>query len=161
TVGSLQDFSEYSTSDTFGAHQFGATIGNRFGPFAFWLAAQQTTSDSQPLTIVTATRPASPSGAGTPLTGAFDTLNRTGQPIVVLGASGFEHQVQDNISLRASYDFTPHTTLTLGLGRFGNETDATAESYLHNASGGVIYSGGPYNINGYQYTLGANSFSNG
>jgi iron complex outermembrane receptor protein len=160
-LGSLQNFSEYGTHDDYGAHQFGATIGNRFGPFAFWIAAEQTTSDSQPLTFTTLTQPASPSGAGTPLTGAFGTTNRTGPPIVVTGAGGFEHQVQDNISLHASYDLTSDTTLTLGLGRFGNDTDSHAQSYLRDTSGATVYAGGPFNINGYQYTIGASSFSNG
>ena len=160
-VGSLQNFREYATKDDYGAQQLGATLGDRWGPFALWLAIQQTTSDSQPLTIATLTRPASPSTAGTPLPGAINTVNRTGAPIVVIGAGGLEHQVQDNITLRASYDLSPDTTLTFGLGRFGNDTDGSVQSYLTNASGAAVYSGGPFNINGYQYTIGASTFSNG
>ncbi len=86
--GSTQHFNQYATEDNFGAHQLSANFGDRIGRFSFWLGATRTESDSHPLTYVTAARPASPSGAGTVLTGAFADLNRTGAPIVVLGAGG-------------------------------------------------------------------------
>jgi len=159
-VGSLQYFEQYATEDEYGAGQLGATIGDRFGPFSFWLSAQQTESDSHPLAYVTAARPASPSGAGTPLAGAFDTVNRTGAPVVVLGAGALEHQVQDNITLRLSYDLSTSTTLTYGVGRFGNETEADVQSSLHDASGQTRFAGGPFNINGYNYNVAASAFSN-
>jgi iron complex outermembrane receptor protein len=160
-VGSLQDFRQYATKDTYGAHQFSGTIGDRFGDVAFWLGASATDSDSQPLTYVTANRPALPSLAGTVLTGAFNTLNRTGAPIVVTGAGGFEHQKQDNVKLKVSWDVTPETTIAYSLGRFGNDTESTVESYLRNGVGTTIYSGGPFNINGYAYpSIAASAFSN-
>ncbi|MES1202690.1 MAG: TonB-dependent receptor [Pseudomonadota bacterium] len=158
--GSLQHFHQYITKDDFGAHQFAATFGDRFGPFSFWLSAQQTQSDSQPLAYATATRPAAPSAAGTPLTGAFTDLNRTGAPIAVLGAAGFEGQTQDNLKLKLAWDFTPQTHLMFTLGRFGNDTKSTVQSYLRNAAGDTVYAGGPFNIGGYNYTVAATTFSN-
>jgi len=80
--GSLQDFSQYATSDNYGAWQASGAIGNRLGPVSFWLFGTHTESDSQPLAYVTATRPASPSASGAPLTGAFADFNRAGAPIV-------------------------------------------------------------------------------
>ncbi len=161
-AGSSDHFEEYATSKDFGAVQGGFNIGDRFGPFAFWFGAVRTQSDSQPLTYVTATRPASPSTAGTPLTGAFDTFNRTGAPIVVLGEGGLEHQVQDNLKLKLNWDFDPNTTLAYTIGRFGNNTDSSVNTYLRDAGGNRVYAGGPFNINGYQYSsIAASSFSNG
>lgn len=159
-VGSVQRFEELATKDDYGAVQIGGVIGQRWGKLGVRLAAQQTTSDSQPVVISTLTRPATPSAAGAPLTGAIASSNRTGQPIAVVGAGGLEHKVQDNITLRASYEVTPTTTLTVGLGRFGNDTESDVASYLRNASGGTVYAGGPFNIGGYAYTIGAATFSN-
>jgi|CXWL01.1.fsa_nt_gi iron complex outermembrane receptor protein len=159
-AGSLQAFEQYATDDSFGAHQMSAAIGDRFGSFSFWLGAQRTESESQPLAYATATRPAAPSAAGAPLTGAFADRNRTGAPIVVLGASGLEHQVQDNVKLRARWNIDSDTHLTYSIGRFGNDTDSTVNSYLRNGAGQTVYAGGPFNISGYSYALAANAFSN-
>jgi iron complex outermembrane receptor protein len=160
-IGSLQDFRQYATDDTYGAHQFSGTIGDRFGDLAFWLGASFTDSNNQPLTYVTANRPASPSGVGTVLSGAFDTRNRAGAPIVVIGAGGLEHQKQDNVKLKLSWDIAPDTTIAYSVGRFGNDTESRVESYLRNGLGATVYAGGPFNINGYSYAnIAASAFSN-
>ncbi|MEP7210686.1 MAG: TonB-dependent receptor [Alphaproteobacteria bacterium] len=170
-VGSSDHFHEYATSDDFGAVQGGLTLGDRIGPFSFWFGATRTESDSQPVTYATATRPtcAPPAtttgclvGTETALSGAVSTFNRTGAPIVVLGEGGLEHQVQDNETLKLAWDFTPQTTLAYTVGRFGNDTDSSANSYLRDASGNAVYAGGPFNINGFRYSsIAASAFSNG
>jgi iron complex outermembrane receptor protein len=160
-TGSSDHFSQYATKDDFGAWQAAGTIGDRFGPVSFWLAATHTDSQSQPLTYVTATRPASPSSAGTVITGAFNDVNRTAAPIVVLGAGGLEDQKQDNLKFKAAWDITPHDTLAYTFGRFANDTSSDVQSYLRNASGATVYSGSGLNINGYSYTVAASAFSNG
>jgi iron complex outermembrane receptor protein len=159
--GSLDHFKEYRTTDDFGAWQGGVNFGNRIGPFSFWIGATRTESDSQPLSYVTATRPSAPSATGTPVTGAVDTFNRTGAPIVVLGEGGLEHQVQDNLKFKLALDVTSDTQLAWTIGRFGNNTDSDAKSYLTNGAGQAVYSGGPLNINGYAYTIAPSAFSNG
>ena len=63
-------------------------------------SANHVDSRSQPLAYVTVARPAA-GGAGTPVTGAFADVNRTGAPICVIGAGGFEHQRQDNLKAQA------------------------------------------------------------
>jgi iron complex outermembrane receptor protein len=159
--GSRQSFSQYATDGDFDARQVSATVGDRVGRLSWWLGGEWTDSDSQPLAFVTATRPAAPSAAGTPLTGAFATRNRLGSPIVVLGAGGFESQTQDNLKLKLAWDFDGGVTLTYAAGRFGNDTDATAQSYLRNAAGQTIYAGGPFNIGGYAYpSIAAGAFAN-
>jgi iron complex outermembrane recepter protein len=158
--GSVQSFDQYATSGDYGAWQASAMIGNRIGPVSFWLAATHTDSDSQPLAYVTATRPVAASSAGTPLSGAFADFNRAGAPIIVLGAGGLEEQSQDNIKLKASWDITDDTSLAYTIGRFANETSSDVESYLRNAAGGAVFSGGPFNIDGYSYSIAASAFSN-
>lgn len=160
-IASLQDFSQYGTDDIFAARQFSATIGDRFDNLAFWLSVSRTESDNHPLVYVTANRPASPSGAGSVLTGAFDDVNRTGAPIVVLGAAGLEDKTQDNMKLKLSWDINAETTATYTVGRFTNTVDATPETWLRNSAGQPVFSGGPFNINGYAYTsIAAGAFSN-
>jgi iron complex outermembrane receptor protein len=159
-TGSLQRFDQYSTKDDYPARQASGIIGDRIGPFSFWLSATHTDSDSQPLAYITATRPASPSSAGTPLTGAFADFNRTGAPIAVLGAGGLEKQKQDNAKFKVQWDITPRDTLAWTIGRFANDTTSDVQSYLRNSAGAEVFSGGPFNIGGYSYTIAASAFSN-
>ena len=158
--GASQSFSKYSDDKHYSTGRFAADIGDRFGPFAFRLSYNHLDSHSQPLTYVTATVPAATSTAGVPVTGAFRDANRTSVPIVVLGSSGLEHQVQDNASGRLTYDFTPTLTLAYTFGLFSNNDDSTVNSYLRNASGAPFYAGA-INIAGRAYNVAASSFSNG
>jgi len=155
-----QSFSKYGDDKSFSTARLAADVGDRFGPFAFRLSYNHLDSHSQPLTYVTATVPAATSPAGTPATGAFNDANRTGVPIVVLGSSGLEHQVQENASGRVTYDVTPSLTLAYAFGLFRNDDDSTVNSYLRDAAGNRLYAG-PLNIAGRAYNLPASSFSNG
>ena len=155
--GSLQTFSQYGTSRTLPATSIGATLGDRFGPLAVFASFSHLTSDSQPLAYVTATR-AAPGNAGIPTSGGYDDVNRAGAAIRVLGAGGFEHQVQDFAKLKLALDVTPDIRLTYIGGLFLNRTDATVDSYLQNANG-PVYSGS-LNIAGNPYSVAASAFSN-
>ncbi len=46
------------------------------------------------------------------------------------------------------------------LGRFANDTSSGVETYLRNAAGAEVFSGGPFNINGRRYTIAASAFAN-
>ena len=155
---SLQSFSQYGTSRTLPATSIGATLGDRFGPLAVFASYSHVTSNSQPLAYITATRAALPGTSGAATSGGYDDVNRAGAAIRVIGAGGFEHQVQDFAKLKLALDVTPDIRLTYVGGLFLNRTDATAESYLQNANG-PVYSG-TLNIAGYPYTVAASAFSN-
>ncbi|CAN5324508.1 TonB-dependent receptor [soil metagenome] len=158
-AGQVQDFQLFAIDDRYRSGEIGAVFGDRRGPFTWRLSGQHVVSNSQPLSIVTATRPASPSAAGTLVTGAVADLNRTGAPIIDIGAGGFEHQVQDNDTLKLTYDVTPALKLAYTLGRFGNDTDASAQTFLRDAAGSPFYSG-TVNVGGYAYAVAASAFSN-
>jgi iron complex outermembrane receptor protein len=153
-----QRFSQYGTQGDFTAWRAGATIGDRRGPFAWWLSASRLDADSQPLSYVTVLRPATPSAAGTAVTGAFADTNRTNAPIFVLGAGGFEHQVQDTLKLKLAWDLTPDVRAVWTGGYFGHADDAHAQSYLKNAMGDAAYDGA-LNIGGYAVSVPASAFS--
>ncbi len=158
-LGSWQSFSQYATDGTYPAWQAVGTVGDRRGPFSWWLGANHVQSRSQPLAYVTAARPAAPGPAGAATTGSFADLNRTGAPIAVLGAGGFEDQAQDNLKLKLAFDATPHLRLAYSLGLFLNDTDSRVESYLRSTAGAPVYSGS-LNLDGYPYTVAASAFSN-
>ncbi|WP_375395010.1 TonB-dependent receptor [uncultured Sphingomonas sp.] len=156
----VQQFDQYATHETLPAYQLGATIGDRFGPLALFASVDHVVSNSQPLLYVTAPRPA-PSIIGAPTTGGFDDLNRTGAPIRVLGASGFEHQVQNHLKLKAALDLTRSIRLTYVGGLFLNDTQAHADSYLTTAATGLPAYAGTFSIDGRAYTVAASAFSGG
>ena len=157
--GAAQDFSLYGTSNTYKAEQVSAILGNRTGPVSWWLSANHLHADTQPLNIITALRPAAPSAAGAPTTGAFMDFNRLGQPIAVLGAGGLEHKNQDNLKAKLALDFTPEWRGTYTVGFFQNDAKSTVDTYLRDAAGNPVYAGASLNIGGYNYNIPASSFS--
>ena len=136
TLGtSVQRFDQYDTRRTLPAYCAAATSGDRFGPLALFASASHVASSSQPLAYITVTG-AAPAGT----TGGFADLNRSGMPITVIGAGGFEHQRQDFYKLKAALDLTNAIRLRYVGGLFLDDTDATAETYL-SANGAPAYPG--------------------
>ncbi len=156
----VQQFDQYATHETLPAYQFGATIGDRFGPVALFASIDHVVSNSQPLLYVTATQPGA-STVGVTTTGGYDDVNRLAVPIRVLGASGFEHQAQDHIKLKAALDLTATMRLTYVGGLFLNDTQAHADSYLTTAATGLPAYAGTFNIDGRAYTVAPSAFSGG
>jgi iron complex outermembrane receptor protein len=157
-VGAWQDFAEYATHQNLGSGEISAYVGDRIGPASFWLSANHLDSTAQPLAFVTLAQPAAASLAGTPVTGAVATLNRTGAPIEVLGAGSIEHQRQDNVKLKLALDLTPTLTAAYSIGLFSNWDTASDQSYLANAAGAPVFAG-QVNIGGRAYNLPASAFS--
>ncbi|HVZ28897.1 MAG TPA: TonB-dependent receptor [Asticcacaulis sp.] len=157
--GGSQAFAKYGDDADYGTARWAGSVGDRFGKAAFRLSFNHLDSRSQPLGYATATVPAANSSSGVVVSGAFDDANRTGAAIKVLGATGLEHQVQDNLSGRLTYDLTPGLTAAYTFGLFRNVDDATVNSYLRDGSGAPVYAGS-LNIGGKAYTVAASAFSN-
>lgn len=158
--GGSQAFAKYGEDGDYGTARWAGSVGNRFGKSAFRLSYNHLDSHSQPIGYATAVVPTTASATGVPVTGAFDDANRAGVAIKVLGATGMEHQVQDNLSGRLSYDLTADLTVAYTFGLFRNQTDGTVNSYLRDGGGAAVYAGG-INISGKAYTVAASAFSNG
>ncbi|HJS45006.1 MAG TPA: TonB-dependent receptor [Rhizomicrobium sp.] len=158
-TGAIQSFSKYSTDETYGTWQLAGGVGDRYGAFSWRFSANHLDSNGQPLGYATLVRPATTSTAGTPLTGAFNDLNRTGAPIVVIGDTGLEHQVQDTNTLKLAYDFENGIHLSYLASLFHQDNDATVRTYLSNAAGTPVYAGNS-NIGGFNYNIAASTFSN-
>lgn len=152
---SVQSFEQYGTDGIFPAWQAGATLGGREGSFAWFASANHVDSQSQPLAYATVARPANPGVAGTPVTGAFADVNRSGAPIFVLGAAGLEDQKQDNLKLKLAWEAGPGLKLTYRGGLFLNDSEAKAKTYL----GGGRFAG-TLNISGRTVNVPASTFGN-
>jgi len=158
--GAWQTFKLYGTNDNYGTYQVNAYVAGQSNGLGWWLSGNHLDSHSQPLGIATVTRPTNPSAAGTPIAGAYADQNRLGAPIAVLGATGFEHQVQDNAKVKLTYDFTSDVRLTYLLGYFQHDNNASAQSYITDAAGTPLYAGS-FNFDGYNYVVAPSVFSNG
>jgi iron complex outermembrane receptor protein len=158
--GAVQSFSKYGDDKSYGTDRFAASLGDRLGDLAFRLSYNHLDSHAQPLTYATATVPPATSAVGVPVNGSFADASRTSVPIQVLGSMGIEHQAQDNLSGRVTWDLTPGVTAAYTFGLFYNNDDSTVNSYLRDATGQPVYAG-PVNIAGRAYTLANSTFSNG
>ena len=153
-----QPFELYNTSTTFTGRQTSASLGNRSGDWSWWINANRTDSEGQPLTFATrAISGAAPAAGAVPVTGAVPGLDRSGAPWLILGTGTEYHTVQDHLKAKLAYDFSPTLRASYTLGYWQNTSDGRAESYLRNAGGAPVYSG-PVSIGGRGYTLAASDF---
>jgi iron complex outermembrane recepter protein len=153
-----QHYSLYGTRDDYDSWQAGVMLGSRYHDLSWRLTGSYLDTRSQPLSIVTLLQPAAPSGTGTPVTGAFMDRNRLGQPIAVIGSGGFETKQLDTVKLKVAYDFTSEWQGSYTVGMFENDIRSRVETYLRNSAGAPVYSGS-VNIGGFNYNIGAGSFS--
>ncbi|HEX2759147.1 MAG TPA: TonB-dependent receptor plug domain-containing protein, partial [Rhizomicrobium sp.] len=138
-LGAVQSFQLYGTSSTPGTWQLSGGVGDRTGAFSWRLSENHMDSTGQPLGLATLARPATPSTAGTVLTGGVNDLNRTGAAIVDIGGAGIEHQVQDTTTLKLAYDLDNGWKLSYLASLFRQDDDSGVDSWLRNSAGAVAY----------------------
>jgi iron complex outermembrane receptor protein len=130
-----QPFSLYSTHNNYLTDQTQLSVGNREGKWSFWVTGSDLYTHSQPLTFVTAgTIP-----AGT--TGGIIAWNKLGQAANVLGAANIQVTNLANAKIKVAYDFTPTLRATYAFGLWDNNSNATAQTYLRDASGQPTFGG--------------------
>jgi iron complex outermembrane receptor protein len=146
-----QPFELYNTSARYRAWQASASVGNKSGDWSWWINANHTDSDGQPLTFPTRLLSAGKaSNGGTAVTGAVLDKNNANAPWYVLGTGTQYHSVQDHLKVKLAYEINPTVRATYTLGIWQAQTDGRSESYLRDANGKVVYSGN-VNINGLAY----------
>jgi iron complex outermembrane recepter protein len=132
----IQNFDLYGTSRSFMTSQTGASVGDRFGNFAFWASGNYQKSNSQPLSYVT---------RGTPLTGttgAYPDSNKLNATANVLGASGLLNTHMTNGKLKAAYDITPTLRASYTFGLWRNDGNSGVQPYISATSSGSPTYGG-------------------
>ncbi|MBW8881119.1 MAG: TonB-dependent receptor, partial [Asticcacaulis sp.] len=126
-----QNFKKYGDDDAYATSHFAGSIGNRIGRFRYRLSLNHLDSQSQPLSYVTA--------ASTPAAGSYGDFSRAGLAVQVLGSSGLEHQIQDTLSGRLTYDLGNATTAAYTFGVFANRDSAAVHTYLRDGGGNPTY----------------------
>ncbi len=150
----VQPFELYGTRRSFHATQASASLGSRSGDWSWWINASHTDSLGHPQTFVTRrVQDGVAGGAGTPVSGAVRATNNAGEPIHVLGTGTQYHTRQDHLKIKLAYDLTPTVRASYTLGHWRNDSKNRPQSYLTNAAGEPVYSGG-IRIDGLQYTAG-------
>jgi iron complex outermembrane receptor protein len=149
---SVQPFKLYGTDDRYRGRQGSIALGNRSGAWSWYLDLSRQDSDGQPLTFPTRYPAATPSSAGTPVSGAVPGRDRTGRDWLLLGAATRYHTVQDHLKAKLAYDVSPTLRATYVFGLWDNDAEGRPESWLRDAAGQPVYSGA-VNIHGGAYTL--------
>lgn len=129
----LQAFNLYKTKDTYRTDQSSATLGHRIGDLSFFIAATSTYSESQPVSVLTATSAV----GGT--TGAISAVNKTGGRADVIGMGGLLRTEMQNIKTKLAYDLTPELKASYTLGFWQNHGRSRTETYLKDARGNPTY----------------------
>lgn len=147
-----QSFNLYGTDETYRGSRVGAFLGNRHDKLRWTLSVGHLDNTGHPMSFATATRQAG-SGADT-VTGYHFDKDPTHVNRVVFGATGIDHNIQDNTKVKLAYDLSPGSRLTYSLGFWRSDSDSNVQSYLRDATGNPVYSGS-VTINGAAYTLSA------
>ena len=144
----VQPFSLYGTDGTFRTSQSSVSLGSKAGDFSWWLAANHSDNEGQPLTFATRLASAgSPSAAGVPVAGAVLVPNSANQPWYVLGASTQYTSAQDHLKARVAYDLPSTVRVAYTFGWWQNRSQGRSTSSLRDAAGNAVTSG-PVRIDG-------------
>ena len=139
TSAFLQDFEFLGDNDTYFGHKEFVSVGNKFGNLSVYLFHNHLENQSQPMTFFNPER-VTP-GAGTAVTGAFNTLDEFGNSTIYFGDSGSEEVTTDLSKLKLGYDLGSwFTSLTLAYENRDRDAD-NAKSYIKDLNGNTIFRG--------------------
>ncbi len=157
----VQPFEWYGTHDTYQAWQASASVGDRMGPWAWWVNVNRLDSNGQPLTFPTKLLSAASTAAtvGTPVNGAILDQDKSNNPWYLLGHATQYHTAQDHAKLKLAYDIAPQVRAQATLGWWNNQTVGQSQSYLTKASDGSPFYTGLANINGKNFNITASDFN--
>jgi iron complex outermembrane receptor protein len=143
-----QPFDLYNTHSTYGGWQSSASLGDRAGDWAWRLDFNRTDSEGQPQTFVTSTTQPTATGFVT----AQDKYNARWY---ILGAATQYDTIQDHFKAKLAYDFSPTVRASYTLATWANTSKGRPTTYLRDANGQPVYSGGTFSLSNesLQHTL--------
>lgn len=138
-----QNFNLYSTDETYNGSRLGVFLGNRNGDLRWTLSAGHLENTGHPMSFKTASRSTKPVAVGdTAIASGYHwEKDPKNADRVVMGATGIDHNKQDNAKVKLAYDFSPGSRLTYTLGYWQSDSDSNVQSYLRDASGNLVYVG--------------------
>ena len=148
-----EDFYVYRSQGTYDGRQASASVGNRQGPWSWWLNFDRLDSDAHPVSYANkVVSTGVPDTAGTPVTGALLSRNPREQDWLILGSTTATHTIQDHAKAKVAYEISPRLTASYTLGWWGNDAQRSSETYLRDVAGNPVYSGS-INVDGLRYTV--------
>lgn len=152
-TGLLEHFNLYDVRQNNGGGHFTAAVGDRIGPWSFWISLDHLQAAGHPMSFATAEIPATTSTAGTKVNGAVLYNDTSGKPAYLFGAYSIDHTLQDMGTVKVAYDFDPERRLSLTLGLWSNLSDTSVQSFVTSAATGAPLYNGTFNVNGRSYSV--------
>ena len=157
-TGFTQNYKQYGTDSSYSGNQLSASLGNKNGPWTWWLNANRLDSDGHPMVFANKLLSSGVvSNTGTLVTGAISDKNPQNQDWLILGASNQIRTIQDHAKLKLAYDFSPTVRASYTFGLWQNDVTRSSTSYLRDAQGNPVFSGN-INVDGRRYALTAADF---
>ncbi len=157
----------YGQQATYNAWQTSASLGDRASALRWFVNANRSNSQGQPLVFGNdlASAGTGLKGGETLATGGVDDLNPRNQPWTLIGSSTGYTTQQDHLKAKLAWDITPQLRANLLLGWWHNSAHGDTASWLRDGAGNTVdnRSGGDINqavnIGGKRHTLAASDFS--
>jgi iron complex outermembrane receptor protein len=150
-----EDFSVYSTNETYSGWQASTSVGDRTGGTSWWVNLNRLDSDGHPLSYANKVVSTGTVGAaGTPVTGAVLARNPRNQAWWLLGATSAVHTVQDHAKIKLSQEIGDDWRASYTLGAWHNDATREATTWLRDASGAPVWNG-LVNLDGRSFNVGA------
>ena len=144
---SFQNFDLYKTHDSYRMDQTSASVGDRNGPFTWFVSGTHMHNFSQPLTFATtpATVNQSNFNATYAATGAVSAVGKTGLNAYVAGALGLLDSDMNMLKIKLGIDLDQTWKLSYLVGLWSNDSSAVPQTYLTSISsataGAATYAG--------------------
>ncbi|MBN9115204.1 MAG: TonB-dependent receptor plug domain-containing protein, partial [Pandoraea sp.] len=148
--GFTQHFNLFGVNRSFNGSNVSASVGDKFGNLSLLVGVDHMENTGQPLQFYTATQSTTPATASAKVvSGAYSYRDQNGVPGVVMGGNGegIERGTQDQLKLKATYDFTPTLQGGFSFGYWHQNYNSQTSTFLRDANGNQVYSG-TVNING-------------
>ena len=155
---SFQDFDLYKTHGTYRADQTSASVGDRDGPFTWFISGNHLHDFSQPLTFVTTGAAINQGNFASTYaaTGAIAAVGKTGLNAYVAGALGLLDTDENTLKVKLGLDISPEWHLSYLAGLWTNDSSTVPQTYLTSTSaatlGAATYAGLP-GFTGGQYHI--------
>jgi iron complex outermembrane receptor protein len=154
-----EDFHVYRSQGTYDGRQASASVGNRQGPWSWWLNFDRLDSDAHPVSYANKlVSTGVPDTAGTLVTGALASRSPREQDWLILGSTTATHTVQDHAKAKVAYEISPRLIASYTLGWWDNDARRSSETYLRDPAGNPVYSGS-INVDGLRYTITPTDFA--
>jgi iron complex outermembrane receptor protein len=148
-----EDFDVYRSHGSYAGRRASASVGNRQGPWSWWLNFDRLDSDAHPVSYANKLVSAGvPDVAGTPVTGALPSRNPREQDWLILGSTTATHTVQDHAKAKIAYEISPRLIASYTLGWWDNDAQRSSDTYLRDTAGNPVYSGS-VDVDGLRYTV--------